>query len=130
MKRWTLLLVLLLLPLTLAPRTATEPAPTGDDLTSAVVVRDAGNPGGTVPVQIRVGNGTATDYRTARVRITASGANVSVLGSSHGCAPAPDTQWPLVCTVNLPAGTSRLLNVVLRAPSTGVGTVNAAVSHS
>lgn len=131
MRRFTILLILVLVPLTLAPRTATRPAPSGSgQLTSSINVRDAGKVGGTVPVQVRVANGTATDYRTGKVQISASGANVSVLGSSHGCAAAPNTQWPLICTVNLPAGKSRVVNVVLRAPSSGVGTVTALVSQS
>lgn len=132
MRRFTILLILALVPLTLAPRTATEPAPASGQLTSAIIVRDGGAAGGVVPVQVRVANGTAGDLRTAKVRISSTAtAGLSLVASSHGCTPASATAlWPLTCTVNLPAGKLRVVNVVLRAPSTGVGTVTAPVSQS
>ena len=129
MRRLTIMLILVLVPLTLAPRTSTHPAPTSGGLTSAISVRDPGDAGGIVKVQVRVANGTVNDLHTAKVLISSIASGVTLVASSHGCASTSSTTLSsLTCTVNLPAGKSRVVNVVLRAPATGAGTLASSVS--
>lgn len=142
MRRFTVLLLLALVPLTLAPRTAF----TGDAASfraEVVKLTQAKRAGAAIPFQVRVTNGTDTDQRAATVVIWAQRAgtatDLAVVATSHGCKTGaaatdevgsgayPDDVGPLLplaCTVNVPAGKTRVINGVLRASAPGAVTVS------
>lgn len=130
MRRLTVALLLVLIPLTLAPRTALQPEPSAGALSTAFRLHDGGKPGGIVTFHVRVANDTSHDARTARVVLRSATRGLSLVAASHGCVPHSSTAVsPMTCTLNVPAGKTRVINGVLNAPRAAAVTLSASVTR-
>lgn len=117
MKRWSALLLLVLLPFTMAPRTSLSD---GVDLqVFATVSRDEVRVGQPVNVTLQVRNTSAENLRDARLtldlRVKRGDAENVALVSTSGSCVAGATTWPLVCELGgLKSGQQRTVSVTLR----------------
>ncbi|HVM13755.1 MAG TPA: hypothetical protein VM287_05435 [Egibacteraceae bacterium] len=128
MKRWTSLLLLLLLPLTMAPRTSFDEGSQYtvhvDTLSSWMRVNSA------TPVTVTVENLTHEDVTASvdlSVALHVKGAKVDnavrILAATGGCTPASPTL--LQCLISpVPAGGEQSAKMIVRASAVGELVIN------
>ena len=129
MKRWTVLLLLLLLPLTLAPRTSLNPGG-GELALTGIVSRTQARPGSAVTFVVQARNSTADAIERTQLHIQVGWDGKSdqlVLRPPHGCSVADaEGGWTVTCNLlDLDPGERVTRSVTARPLVPGVLTFSA-----
>lgn len=129
MKRWTVVLLLLLLPLTMAPRTSLNPDG-GDLALTGIISRTQVRPGSAVTFVVQARNTTGATLERAQVNIFVGWDGKSdalTLVASRACGTeAVESGWLVTCgLVDLGADEQATLRVTARPLTAGELTFHA-----